>query len=300
MYNELKDIFNKYEIIKCEPLTKGFSKDKKYIVEDSKGVKYILRVSDVSVLEKRKNQFQILKQLNNLNVYCSKPIDFGMIDDNNCYTLLSWIDGIDAREAIKNMSDKESYLLGIEAGKILKKIHNLDIIESKESWYDRYLPKMERKINSLLASEYKIPMQEELIKYYKDNVFLMKDRPEKFCHGDYHLGNMIVHNGKIGIIDFDKCGINDPYDELKPFCWNTMESEYFETGLIDGYFDNNIPDDFFKILKYYTIESMISHLPWAVAFGEEEIEVMKKINSYQMKWWNNFKLDIPTWYKYNK
>ena len=54
MYNELKDIFNKYEIIKCEPLTKGFSKDKKYIVEDSKGVKYILRVSDVSVLEKRK------------------------------------------------------------------------------------------------------------------------------------------------------------------------------------------------------------------------------------------------------
>ena len=128
MYNELKNIFNKYEIIKCEPLTKGFSKDKKYIVEDSKGVKYILRISDVSVFEKRKNQFQILKQLNNLNVYCSKPIDFGMIDDNNCYTLLSWIDGIDAREAIKNMSDKESYLLGIEAGIILKKIHNLDII----------------------------------------------------------------------------------------------------------------------------------------------------------------------------
>ena len=76
-----------------------------------------------------------------------------------------------------------------------------------------------------------------------------------------------------------------------------MESEYFETGLVDGYFDYSIPDDFFKILKYYTIESMISHLPWAVNFGEEEVVIMKKINELQIKWWNNFELDIPTWYK---
>ena len=42
---------------------------------------------------------------------------------------------------------------------------------------------------------------------------------------------------------------------------------------------------------------MISHLPWAVNFGEEEVVIMKKINELQIKWWNNFELDIPTWYK---
>ena len=31
--------------------------------------------------------------------------------------------------------------------------------------------------------------------------------------------------------------------------------------------------------------------------GEKEIEVMKNINNMQMKWWDNFKLDVPTWYK---
>lgn len=297
MYKQFKEIFNKYNIIKCEQLTKGFSKDEKYIVESNSGKKYILRVSDISLIDKRKNQFEILKQLNDKNIYCSKPIEFGILNDNNCYTLLSWLDGIDARTAVKDLSDEDVYLLGVEAGKILKEIHNLEIDEPSISWWDKYLSKMERKIKALLESSMQIPLQEQLIKYYRDNVYLMKNRPMCFCHGDYHLGNMIVCNGKIGIIDFDKCGIADPYDEFKPFCWNTMESEYFETGLIDGYFDYNIPDDFFKILKYYTVESMISHLPWAVNYGKEEVVIMQKINELQMKWWDNFNLDIPTWYK---
>lgn len=159
------------------------------------------------------------------------------------------------------------------------------------------MPKLERKIKALLESSMQIPLQDELIKYYRDNVYLMKNRPMCFCHGDYHIGNMIVCNGKIGIIDFDKCGIIDLYDEFKPFCWNTMESEYFDTVLIDGYFDYNIPDDFVMILKYYTVESMISHLPWAVNYSQDEVVVMKKINEFQKKWWDSFILDIPTWYK---
>lgn len=296
MYKQFKEIFEKYKIIKCNQLTKGFSKDKKYIIENDNGKKYILRISDISLIDKRKQQFEILQQLNDLDIYCSKPIEFGTLGDN-CYTLLSWLDGVDAKVAIKDLSEQDVYLLGIEAGRILKKIHNLKIDKPSISWWDRYLPKMERKITLLLDSSMQIPLQEQLIKYYRDNVDLMKNRPMCFCHGDYHLGNMIVCNGKIGIIDFDKCGIADPIDDFKPFCWNTMESEYFESGLVDGYFDYNIPDYFFKILKYYTIESMISHLPWAVNYGEEEVVIMKKINELQIKWWNNFELDIPTWYK---
>ena len=93
---------------------------------------------------------------------------------------------------------------------------------------------MEKRIKTLLNCEYKIPMQNDIIQYYKDHCFLMKNRPVCFTHGDYHLGNMIVHDKRIGIIDFDKNQIADPYDDFKPFCWNVMESEYFETGLIES------------------------------------------------------------------
>ena len=89
----------------------------------------------------------------------------------------------------------------------------------------------------------------------------------------------------------------DPYDEFKPYCWNVIKSEYFETGLINGYFEDNIPDDFFKILKFYTIEGIISHLPWALTFGEEEVKTALNMYQEALKWYDNFNLEIPTWYK---
>ena len=74
-------------------------------------------------------------------------------------------------------------------------------------------------------------------------------------------------------------------------------SEYFETGLINGYFNNHVPEDFFKILKYYSVESLISQLPWSVQFGNEDIKIAYKVYDAMLKWWNNFNLDVPTWYK---
>ena len=292
-------IITKYNISKITKLTKGFSRDKKYIIENC-SYKYLLRISDISLYEKKSSQFKLLKKIESLDINCSKPIEFGKLNNDYCYMILSWLEGVDGKDGLQGMSDKDAYNLGIEAGIMLKRLHSIPIDDNNlasKSWWEKYQEKMGRKINSLLECEYKIPMQEDILKYYQDNCYLMKDRPQLFAHGDYHLGNMIVNNGKIGIIDFDKNNVTDPYDDLKPFCWNVMESEYFETGLINGYFDNNIPSDFFKLLKFYTAETIISHLPWAVQFGEEEIRVMEKVNDLQMIWWDNFKLDVPTWYK---
>ena len=211
--------------------------------------------------------------------------------------LLSYLEGEAAEEIIPNLNEKEAYDLGFEAGVVLRKLHSISIPEQNLSWYDRYMIKMPKKINNYLNCEYKISYGDMILKYYQDNYKLMEKRPLLFSHGDYHVGNMIVNNGKIGIIDFDKNNIADPYDEFKPFCWNVMRNEYFETGLINGYFNNNIPHDFFPILKFYTAESLISHITWAVTFGEKEIRTAYEIAELQSAWWDNFKLDIPTWYK---
>ncbi len=265
----LQPLFQKYNIYEYELLNKGWSSDIKLILK-SKDFKYLLRISSIDKYEIKKKQFALLHRIDNLNIYCSKPIGFNKLNDNYCYMLLSWLEGIDGELAIKDMSNKEAYDLGIEAGEILNKLHSISIDIPKESWWDRYEPKSVKKINNFLNCGYQMPYQEKILKYYKDNLYLMKDRPLKFSHGDYHLGNLIVKDKKIGVIDFDKNTIADAYDDLKPFCWNVMRSEYFETGLINGYFNNNIPEDFFKILKFYTVESLISHLPWAIQFGQEK------------------------------
>ena len=52
----LNDIIEKYNISFVEPLTKGWSKDKKYILF-SQDKKYLLRLSNISLYNKKKEQF---------------------------------------------------------------------------------------------------------------------------------------------------------------------------------------------------------------------------------------------------
>ena len=292
----LKDIIEKYNISFVEPLTKGWSKDKKYILT-SKDKKYLLRVSDISLYDKKKKQFELLKKIEKLDINCSRPVEFGKLDEENIYMILTYLEGESCEDVLPRLTNEEAYKLGIEAGQVLQKLHNIPVDTSNMSWKEKYKEKIPRKIKALKECKYKLPLEDFLIDYFISKSYLMEDRPLKFSHGDFHAGNMIVHNGKIGIIDFDKNTISDPYDELKPFCWNVFKSEYFETGLINGYFNNKIPEDFFKILKYYSVESLISQLPWSVQFGEEDIKTAYKVYDAMIKWWGNFNLDVPTWYK---
>ncbi len=297
MLTGFEQLCNKYRIVSVAPLLKGWSGDKKYILESSSGEKYVLRLSDHNLYEKKKQQFELLKKIEGLGLNCSRSVAFGMKADGGVYTLLSYLEGEDGENAVAALADQAAYRLGVEAGKCLCKLHAVDIPPQERTWWERYLEKMPRKIAALDACAYRLPMQDKILDYYKTHYKIMKDRPLVLCHGDYHLGNMIVRNGKIGIIDFDKNGVADPYDDFKPFCWNVMVSEYFETGLINGYFDDRVPEDFWRVLKFYTAESLISHLPWSVKFGQQEIKTALEVADRQMKWYGHFELDVPTWYK---
>ena len=292
-----KNIPNSNTWITIEPLNKGWSKDNKYIITDKDDIKYLLRISDISLYEKKKHQFGLLKKLEQLNINCSKPISFGTLNETQVYMLLSYLDGVDAKSYLSSISDKEAYKLGFEAGTILKKIHGIEVEKPSTSWYEMYLKKVERKIKNAKLCELEIPNLDLLINYIYNHLYLIKDRPQLLSHGDYHNGNMIVNKGHIGIIDFDKTSVVDPYDDLKCYCWNVFESKYFATGVINGYFNNKIPDDFFPIIALYSAENNIGHLPWAIQFGEEEIKVAYKVLNSVLEWYDNFNLTIPTWYK---
>ena len=59
----LTNLFNKYNIINSIPISKGFSSDKKFILTSNQNNKYLLRISDISLLEKKKNQFIVDKPI---------------------------------------------------------------------------------------------------------------------------------------------------------------------------------------------------------------------------------------------
>lgn len=79
------------------------------------------------------------------------------------------------------------------------------------------------------------------------------------------------------------------------FTWSI--SQEFANGQLHGYFDNNVPDEFFRLMALYSARNLIASIPWSLQFGEKELKVAfenieKVSNSY-----NGYKNYIPNWYK---
>ncbi len=286
-------ITKKYNIKVVEELKKGFSEDKKFVLKNCTN-NYILRLSKIEKYEFKKKQYELLNKVDS-SINCTRILEFGVFNEKYCYYITTMLDGTEATEYIKNSNDKEAYLLGVKAGENLRKWHNTKIDNSNNFWYESYIRKKDRIVKELLNCGCTIPSQDKLLRYYNEKSYLMKDRPIVFCHGDFHLGNMLVNNHEIAIIDVVNSSLSDPYEEFKRGYWNAIESEIFQTGLINGYFNSRISNEFFEILKYYSVEAMITYLLRSIKNDCVENSIL--LNEAQIRWWGNFDYDIPTWYK---
>ena len=280
-----------------EPINKGWSKDKKYCVTDENGNRYLLRVSDIAEYDKKQSEFNMMKQVSALGVPMCQPIKFGVCDEG-VYSIQSWIDGADAEKVIPTLSDTEQYVYGLEAGRILKKIHSIPAPETQEDWEIHFNRKMDYKINKYTECPLKYENGQAFIDYINESLYLLKGRPQTYQHGDYHIGNMMIgRDGKLYIIDFNRNDYGDPWEEFNRIVWVSQKSSCFASGMVNGYFDNDVPMAFWKLLALYISSNTLSSLPWAIPFGEEQIQVMVNQAKEVLSWYDNMKNPVPTWYK---
>ena len=280
-----------------EPINKGWSKDKKYCVTDENGNRYLLRVSDISEYDKKKTEFEMMKQVSAFGVPMCQPIEFGTCDEG-VYAIQSWINGEDAEEVIPTLSDTEQYVYGLEAGRILRKIHSIPAPATQEDWEIRFNRKMDYKIQKYTECPLKYENGQAFIDYINENRHLLKGRPQTYQHGDYQIDNMMIgRDGKLYIIDFNRNDYGDPWEDIKAITWDVEASQMFASGRINGYFDSDVPEEFWRIFALYISCGILSSLPWAIPFGEEQIQVMVNQAKEVLSWYDNMKNPIPTWYK---
>lgn len=88
---------------------------------------------------------------------------------------------------------------------------------------------------------------------------------------------MMIEDDKMVIIDFDRYDFGDPWEEFNRIVWSAQASPIFASGIINGYFDNEVPHEFWKLLALYIGSNMLSSIPWAIPFGEGEVHTMLKL-----------------------
>lgn len=281
-----------------EPLNKGWSDDKKFYIETYDNKKLLLRLSDISLYERKKNDFEIMKNVSSLGVPMSIPIAFGTCNNGaSVYYLLSWIDGEDAETLIPRLSLLEQYKLGLKSGELLKIIHSISAPAFQEDWETRFTRKTLNKIRNYKECGIRFKEDEKVIEFAENNMYLLKGRPQCFQHGDYHVGNMVItKDNEVVVIDWNRIDYGDPWEEFNRIVWSAATSPHFASGQLNAYFEGTPPIEFFKLLALYISSNTLSSIYWAIPFGQADIDVMMVQSQDVLSWYDHMKNPIPSWY----
>ena len=204
-------------ILKREEINKGWSGDRKFIVTLTDGERYFLRVTPTSKKENCLKNFDLQKKWYSSGIPMPIPYEITEQEEGIC-AIYQLIDGDILEDCAKTLSKNQRYKLGVEAGKILKKIHSLQVIDAPD-WEARFNRKMDRKIDMYLSCEIHYDGAERFIEYINANRHLLKDRPQCYQHGDYHVGNIMLRRESLTVIDFDRYDVGDPWEEFNRIVW---------------------------------------------------------------------------------
>ncbi len=285
------------DLVSRELIEKGWSGDKKYCVTDASGQKYLLRISPIEQLERKKSEFAHMKDVAALGVPMCLPLKFGTSEEG-VYSVQSWIDGEDAEALVPQLPAEQQYAYGLDAGRILHKIHSIPAPTDQPDWEARFNRKMDYKIQKYLECPIKYPGGQAFLDYVQSNRHLLANRPQSYQHGDYHIGNMMIDRaGKLHIIDFNRDDYGDPWEEFNRIVWCAQAAPAFASGMVDGYFDGQVPVLFWELLALYISSNALSSIYWAIPFGQGEVDTMLNQGREVLEWYDNMKNPVPAWYR---
>ena len=298
MTNKIEDIINYDAFTKIEPIYKGWSTDKKYYAERNNGEKLLIRVSDISEYEEKKQEFDIMTQMFDIGINMPKPISFGICNNGkSVFQLLTWCEGKEAKELLPLLSQQEQYNFGQKAGQILRGMEQLENYPSSPEWAKIYGAKVKKYIENYKTCGEILTDDKILISFLEKHFFCLENRPMSLLHGDFQSDNMVISpNGELYIIDFQGSGLVDPYYALTGTMVTAENSTQFSNGQLHSYFNGSIPADFWELNAFYMIAESINAFSVAATLGQEEIDYSNKMTKVMLDWFDNFNNLIPNWY----
>jgi len=284
---------------KIEEIRKGYSFDKKYLVVVNKHEKYLLRTSNVQEYARKTTEFAILKEMKQLNVRSPEAVEIGVLEDLEiCYSIYSYVEGEDAKSLLPAYAPNEQYSIGVAASHDLKHMHSLNAPPYIGSWFHRITKKHKRYIDAYKSCGKRIQYDEKLMDFIETNIDYLKNRPSRFQHDDFHLGNIIVKEKQYsGVIDFDRFDWGDPiHDFVKLGMFSCEISIPFSIGQVTGYFNGEIPPHFWRVYSIYLAMTIFSSIVWTLKVVPGTINEMMERLYRVMEEHKNFESFQPNWF----
>ncbi|MDQ8735320.1 aminoglycoside phosphotransferase family protein [Paenibacillus sp. LHD-38] len=280
-------------------INKGYSNDQKFIVEKNNRL-YLLKCFDLDELANKRAEYEAIQHLEFYKVNCSRGIEIDALPNEHLgYMLLTYTNGEEAADALHSYEASVQYEIGVDAGKELAKMHQWHAPDSIAPWYDRKLAKHEKYMEQYLKGEARLKGDEQFLSFIDHHLHLMRGRPNLFQHDDFHVGNLIVEQGKLaGVIDFNRFDWGDPiHDFLKAGMFSSEVSVPFTIGQIKGYHGNEEPDEhFWTLYSLYLAMTIVSSIVWILKVRPTELAIMQQKLYRVLEDHDSFNNVIPSWY----
>lgn len=276
----------------------GWSDDQKYLVQDERDHRYLLRKSPLWRQEQAKSEFDLVQRLFGCGLNVPEPFQSGLSGDALTYDrVYRWVEGTMLQDVLQDLERKSQIQLGMDAGRMLRAIHSLDLCGQTFDWSSHYLKKIQGKLSAYQTCGIRLEQETIFIQWISNSISLLRGRPITHQHGDYHPGNMILATeGQLFVIDFDRHSLGDPFEEFNRIVWSATISPWFASAQIKAYFDSDVPDAFFRLLKLYLAVNAIGSVPWAIKYGENEVQVMIVQAEMIANWYPDPSQDVPEWF----
>ncbi|NHN33951.1 aminoglycoside phosphotransferase family protein [Paenibacillus agricola] len=280
---------------------RGFSFDSKYFLSEANHQPaFVLRTAPLSQYVKKQAEYEVIQRVYDLGVKTSEPILFGTIEALELsYMVLRYVDGEEAAERLPTLTGDQQYQIGVNAGSELRLMHGLEAPAGLEAWHVRRQGKYLRHLAAYTSCGVQFDGEAKVNAFIGAHLQLMKDRPNRFQHDDFHPSNLLVKGESYsGVIDFNRYDWGDPYQDFLKIAYFSREvSVPFCIGQIHGYFDNKVPDSFWGLYALYTAMNLYPTLTWTLEVVPKQLESMKKRMAVVLEDHLGFERIIPTWYR---
>jgi aminoglycoside phosphotransferase (APT) family kinase protein len=253
-----------------EYLDKGFSADEKYVLWQGGQPALLLRLSGSKDVERRRQEFGIVSAHHERGIACPRPAAFGVLNDHDlCYSVLEYLQGESADEALPRLPAVRQFGIGLEAGRQLRRLHEMEHPDPAFEWFDRRAAKYRRKVSECQDFGLTFPGQRDIELYVESHLDILQESPVRFQHDDYHPENLIVDERRlVGMIDFNRFDWGDPVEDFYKVPWFTVAvSPSFAGGQFAGYFEGGVPEGFWERYNLLIAMNLSGSLSYAYRTG---------------------------------
>jgi len=132
--------------------------------------------------------------------------------------LMEWLPGVPMNQVVEQEGPEQAKAAIQLAAEALSKLHQLQVgsesLRSLESDWERHGQRADKL--GLVAPKLSERV-EALRDQIKSRLSQFDSHPQVFLHGDYKTGQLLINNGRISVVDFDRAGFGDPAIDVGNF-----------------------------------------------------------------------------------